>query len=91
MNNKQIVETKTLIGVRVPPGDRWKLIEDSSGVVLDSLTEAIERHFFYTKFKGDFRMSPTEGKLYIVESIEQEPVPAPIRKFNIYGEADQNA
>jgi hypothetical protein len=84
----EIKETNELIAVRVPKGDRWKLVNDSGNIIHKSLTEALESYFVATKFKGDFRLAPMDGKLYAIKQTEEEIVPETPRPFNIYGEEE---
>ena len=86
----ETTEQNVLIGLRVPPGDRWRLVDDAAGTTHESLTEAIEKYFMTmtTKWIGDFRMSPKDGKLFAIQNIEVEVKPTPVRRLNIYGEAN---
>lgn len=84
----EIKETNELIAVRVPKGDRWKLVDDPKNVVHPSLTEALEAYFMSHKFKGDFRLSPMDSKLYAIKKTEEEIKPEPPKTFNIYGEEE---
>jgi len=36
---------KTLVGNRIPPGDRWSLIDDDSDIVYGSLTDCLNQVF----------------------------------------------
>lgn len=83
---KKITERSELIAIRVPPGDRWTLKSDSRKVIHNSLTDALEAYFTETKFKGDYRLSPMDSKLYAIKMVEEEIVPEPPKTFNIYGD-----
>jgi len=83
---KKITENLEIIAVRVPPGDRWKLINDTRKIIHNSLTEALEAYFLETKFKGEYRLAPLDSKLYAIKTIEEEIVPEPLKSFNIYGD-----
>ena len=39
------VETPVLIATRVPPGDKWKLVDDAYEAIHPSLTDALEAYF----------------------------------------------
>jgi len=83
---KKITENLEIIAVRIPPGDRWKLVNDTRKIIHNTLTEALEAYFLETKFKGEYRLAPLDSKLYAIKTIEEEIVPEPIREFNIYGD-----
>ncbi len=59
--NKKITEQNELIATRVPPGDRWKLLNDSRKVIHNSLTEALESYFMETKQKCEYRLAPMDS------------------------------
>lgn len=80
----ELTERNILIAKRVPPGDRWQLIDDSRQIVHISLTEALEAHFAKTQKSCEFRLVPLKGELYAI--ITEEIAPPPPRKFNIYGD-----
>lgn len=88
MPDKKIVETLELIATRVPPGDRWRLVSDSRNIIHPSIMEVLETYFVTTKFKGDYRFSPSESKLYIIKTTEEEIIPEPPKTYNIYGEPE---
>jgi hypothetical protein len=72
---------------RVPPGDRWEDATDRSDI-FDSLTEAIEYMFQKTGHR-EYHISPLEGVVYSVYDVEDAPPPpAPIKKYDIYGEKE---
>lgn len=83
---KKITEQSELIAIRVPPGDRWTLKSDSRKIIHNSLTDVLEAYFTETKFRGDYRLAPMDNKLYAIKTVEEEIVPEPPRKFNIYGD-----
>ncbi len=73
---------KTLVGNRIPPGDRWSLIDDDSDIVYGSLTDCLNQVFIVhqaTKFFIDAK----KGEVYIEDGVEK---PQPIKKFSLYGE-----
>jgi len=83
---KKITENLEIIAVRIPPGDRWKLVNDTRKIIHNTLTEALEAYFLETKFKGEYRLAPLDSKLYAIKTIEEEIVPEPPKSFNIYGD-----
>lgn len=83
---KKITENLEMIATRVPPGDRWKLVNDTRKIIHNTLTEALEAYFLETKFKGEYRLAPLDSKLYAIKTIEEEVVPEPPKSFNIYGD-----
>ena len=50
-----INEHNELIATRVPPGDRWKLVQDPKKQVHPTLTECLEALLHKTGFKGEYR------------------------------------
>ena len=84
--NKKITEHNEIIAVRVAPGDRWKLVNDTRKVIHNSITEVLEAYFMETKQKCEYRLAPMDNKLYVIKTIEEEIVPEVPRSFNIYGD-----
>ena len=82
----QQVEKNIQIAERVPPGDKWKLL-NGSNTVYNSLTETLEAYYQSSTTKPQaFRLEPLNSKLYVVTTQEVEiPVEAP-KKFNMYGD-----
>jgi hypothetical protein len=96
---KKVVEKNIKIARRMPPGDRWKLeIEEFYTIaattftdaqkekIHSSLTEVLEAYMTLTGFKGEYRLAPLKGELYIIQNEEQEIIPVPEKKYSIYGE-----
>jgi len=81
MKTKRI-ERNELIAVRVPLGDRWKLVDDPKGITHISLTDTLEAFFNNTGFKGSYRLDPLDSKLYIINEEEYE---IPVEKTKTYG------
>ena len=81
-------ETNILIAKRVPPSDRWRLVNDEpDGKIYNSLTETLEAYFQQTQTKCEFRLAPLKGELYMITTEEvAPPPPPPAKKFNIYGD-----
>ena len=40
----KVIERNEVIATRVPPGDRWSLVEDSKKIIHKSLTDALEAY-----------------------------------------------
>ena len=90
----EIVESKKLIALRVPKGDRWRLVDDEHGVIHPTLLATLGAYARRSNYKGDFRLAPMEvqedgkttGKVYTIQSEVKEIVPKKIDGLNIYGE-----
>jgi|TARA_R110001583_G_scaffold62915_2_gene184471 hypothetical protein len=82
----KVIERNEVIATRVPPGDRWSLVDDSKKVIHKSLTDTLEAYLMSTNFKGEYRLAPLDGKLYAIKSSEEEIRPEPVKKYNIYGD-----
>jgi hypothetical protein len=80
------VEYHELIAVRVPPSDRWELVDDKNKIIHKSLTDVLEAWFDKNQEKVEFRLAPLDSKLYVIRSEEKEIQPEPIKRFNIYGD-----
>ncbi len=76
------IEKSILIAQRVPPGDRWSLLNDDK--IHNSLTETLEAYFQKTQTKCEFRLAPLKGELYMITT--EEVTPPPPKKFNLYGD-----
>jgi hypothetical protein len=77
-------EVKTTVAKRVPPGDRWSPLSNTT-VVLDSLTDCLE--FIYQDIgKTQFYMDAREGYVYIVDKEEIIIEPEPEKRWSLYGE-----
>lgn len=79
-------EKNVLIATRVPPGDRWQLVDDPNKVTHPSLTETLEAFFEKVQKPYEFRLAPLKNSLYIITEEEVNIPPPPPKKFNIYGE-----
>jgi hypothetical protein len=82
----KVIERNELIATRVPPGDRWTLVDDSKKIIHKTLTDALEAYLTSTGFKGEYRLAPLDSKLYAIKTSEEEIKPEPIKKYNIYGD-----
>jgi hypothetical protein len=77
-------EVYILIAKRVPPGDRFVLIDDKTNTIHSSLTETLEAYFAKVQKAYDFKLSPLKGEIYVITN--ETVVPEPPKKFNIYGD-----
>ena len=76
------IEVYKLIAKRVPPGDRWQLLDEEK--IYSSLTETLEVYFAKVQKAYDFKLSPLKGEIYIITN--EMVIPEPPKKFNIYGD-----
>ena len=81
---KQTKEVNILIAQRVPPGDRWSLINEDT--IHNSLTETLEAYFQKVNQPCEFRLAPLKGELYVITTKEETVKVEPPKKFNIYGD-----
>ena len=73
---------KELVAQRVPPGDRWVLLEEENDVVYGTLTDCLNH--IYMKYEvSEFRIDAKKGVIYIDDGVEVEPV---IETYSLYGE-----
>lgn len=79
----KIEEIKEVVFRRVPPGDRWSPV-NSTSIVLESLTEALEFHFQKTG-ETEYFLSATKGTVEVVKTKETK-VEKVIQKYSLYGE-----
>ena len=88
---KEKIEHNKLIATRVPPGDKWTLVDDKKKIVHESLTDTLEAHFKHTRVGCEFRLVPLDSKLYAIVSHEVEIIPEEPKEFSMYGEFKQGA
>ena len=81
----KIVEENELIAVRVPPGDNWELVIDQ-GNTIEGLVMALTMYMRKTKFKGNYRLEPLNGKLFAIKAFEEEVEQPEPMIFDLYGE-----
>ena len=84
-----INEHNELIAVRVPPGDRWKLVSDPKKQVHPTLTETLEAFFHKSGFKGEYRLDPIGSRLYAIHTTEEVIKPEEPKMYSLYGEFKQ--
>lgn len=82
---KETVESIELIALRVPPGDQWELVIDKENVI-DGLVQALTQYMRKTKFKGNYRLEPLNGRLYAIREEEVEVTEPEPERFDLYGE-----
>ena len=62
------------------------LWEDKKKIVHKTITDALEAWFDQNQEQVEFRLAPLDGKLYVIRSEEQEVIPEPTKRYNIYGD-----
>ena len=82
----KVTEHNELIAKRVPPGDQWVLVKDPKKEVFESITDALEGFHQQTGFKGSYRLDPLDSKLYAILKDEEEILPEPVKRYNLYGD-----
>ena len=87
----KVIEHNKLIATRVPPGDKWILVDDKMKVVHESLTDALEAFFQTTGNKCEFRLAPLDSKLYAIATHEEEIIPEAPKTYGMYGDFKQGA
>ena len=73
---------KELVAQRVPPGDRWVLLEEEDDVVYGSLTDCLNQIFMVHQ-ATQFFIDAKKGEVYIEDVVEK---PQPVKKYSLYGE-----
>ena len=64
---------KELKATRVPPGDRWAIVDDDKEKIYSSLTEVLNAIFMQTGM-GEFYLDAKAGEVHI-EDGKVKPVP----------------
>ena len=77
-------EVKVKVDKRVPPGDRWSPLDNTS-VVLDSLTDVLE-YIYQKNGNTQFYMDAREGFTYVINKEEKVIEPEPEKTYSLYGE-----
>ena len=72
---------KELVASRVPPGDRWALVNEDEQIY-SSLTEALNKIFMDTGLT-QFYIDAQKGEVHAEDGKEK---PEPIKKYSLYGE-----
>ena len=73
---------KELKATRVPPGDRWAIVDDDEERVYSTLTDVLNAIFMKTGI-SQFYMDAKQGEVHIEDGV---PKKEPIKKFSLYGE-----
>ena len=63
---------KELVASRIPPGDRWALIESESDIVYGSLTDCLNQIYVVHK-ATQFVIDAKKGEVYIEDGVEKPP------------------
>ena len=77
-------EVKVKVAQRVPPGDRWTPLDNTS-VILDSLTDVLE-YIYQKNGNTQFYMDAREGFTYVIQQEEKVIEPEPEKTYSLYGE-----
>ena len=77
-------EVKVKVAKRVPPGDRWTPLDNTS-VILESLTDVLE-YIYQKNGNTQFYMDAREGFTYVIQQEEKVIEPEPEKKYSLYGE-----
>ena len=73
---------KKLVANRVPPGDRWVMIDDEADIIYGSLTDCLNQVYQVQEITKFF-IDAKKGEIYIEDGVEK---PQPIKKYTLYGE-----
>jgi len=73
---------KELVAQRVPPGDRWVLLEEENDVVYGSLTDCLNQIFIVHQ-ASQFFVDAKKGEVYSEDGVD---TPQPVKKYLLYGE-----
>ena len=73
---------KELKATRVPPGDRWAIVDDDKEKIYSSLTEVLNAIFMQTGM-GEFYLDAKAGEVHIEYG---KVKPEPVKKYSLYGE-----
>jgi len=72
---------KELKATRVPPGDRWALVNDDEQIY-PSLTEVLNQIFMDTGLTNFF-IDAGKGEVHVEDGKEK---PEPVKRYSLYGE-----
>ena len=73
---------KQLKAIRIPPGDRWSMLDDDKKKVYSSLTEVLNAIFGKLKV-SQFYLDAMKGEVHIEDGEVKEE---PIKTYSLYGE-----
>ena len=77
-------EIKTRVAKRVPPGDRWSPL-DNSTILLESLTDVLE-YVYQKQGNSQFFMDSREVFVYVIDTEDKIIEPEPTKTWSLYGE-----
>jgi hypothetical protein len=80
----EVITEEVKVAKRVPPGDRWTPLDNSS-LVLDSLTDVLE-YIYQKNGNTQFYMDAREGFTYVIKQEEKVIEPEPQKSYSLYGE-----
>jgi len=90
MTEKTLQEINVLIANRVPPGDRWMLVDEKgkpiNGEVIEGIIEAMSEYMRNNDYKGDYRLSPLAGEIFAIQQTSVEVPKEKPKKYDLYGE-----
>ena len=72
---------KELKATRVPPGDRWALVNDDEQIY-PSLTEVLNQIYMDTGLTNFF-IDAGKGEVHVEDGKEK---PEPVKRYSLYGE-----
>ena len=72
---------KELKATRVPPGDRWAIV-DGEDQIYSPLTEVLNQIFMETQMT-EFYIDAQKGEVHIEDGKEK---PEPVKRYSLYGE-----
>ena len=81
-NSTKWDKMKELKATRVPPGDRWSVVDGDDDKIYSSLTEVLNVIFMQTGI-SEFYMDAKKGEVHIEDG---KAKPEPIKKYSLYGE-----
>ena len=73
---------KELKATRVPPGDRWCIVDGGDDKIYSSLTEVLNQIYMDTP-NTEFYIDAQKGEVHIEDGKEKPPT---IKKYSLYGE-----
>ena len=77
-------EVKVKVAKRVPTGDRWSPLDNTS-IVFESLTDVLE-YVYQKDGNTQFFMDAKEGFTYVIKEEQTIIEPTPDKKYSLYGE-----
>lgn len=80
----EIKEIKIKVAKRVPPGDRWTPL-DNSTLILDSLTDVLE-YVYQKNGNTQFFMDARKGFVYVTKEENVEIQVEPPKRWSLYGD-----